>query len=60
MGQNKNESSNNAPVRVKVMILCKACKEKFIFKGVKIDNTIDTGFKRCLCGNETEFHMEIL
>lgn len=52
--------THQGPEKVKVKILCQKCNEKFIFKGVKTGNMIDTGFKRCLCGNETDFDIEIL
>jgi hypothetical protein len=47
--------------RVKVHIRCRKCGESFILRGQKdIRGHIDTGFKRCLCDNESDFEIETL
>ena len=47
--------------RVKVHIRCKQCGESFILRGARdFRGLIDTGFKRCLCDNETQFDIEPL
>jgi len=43
--------------RVKVIINCKHCGEKFTLRGKKGKNKIETGFKRCVCDNEQDFDM---
>ncbi|MCD8500494.1 MAG: hypothetical protein LRY71_00925 [Bacillaceae bacterium] len=44
--------------RYKVTIRCKECGEKFILRGKKAANgSFETGFKRCVCGNEE--HLEV-
>ncbi|MFD2115988.1 hypothetical protein ACFSTH_04480 [Paenibacillus yanchengensis] len=44
--------------RTKVMIRCNLCGEKYILRGRRIDQTIDTGFKQCICDNTEDLHME--
>jgi hypothetical protein len=47
--------------RVKVFIRCKLCGESYILRGSLVrGGHIFTGFKRCLCDNETEFETEPL
>lgn len=46
------------PERVKVTIRCKSCGERFILKGRKEKGRIDTGFKQCICNNDTDFEIE--
>ncbi len=47
--------------RVKVHIRCKKCGETFILRGVRdVKGNIETGFKRCLCDNESDFDIETL
>lgn len=43
--------------RVKVIIKCKWCGEKYTLRGQLSKNKIETGFKRCICDNEQEFDM---
>jgi hypothetical protein len=45
-------------MRVKVRIYCKRCGEKFVLRGRRETNRIETGFKRCLCDNVDEFIIE--
>lgn len=45
--------------RVKVTIRCKHCGEKFVLKGKRERGRIDTGFKQCLCDNQSEFDVEV-
>jgi len=44
--------------RVKVRIHCRVCGEKFVLRGRKEKDRIDTGFKQCLCNNEHDFEVE--
>ena len=38
--------------RVKVLVKCQSCGQRFIMRGVQNkDGDIETGFKRCMCGN---------
>jgi hypothetical protein len=47
--------------RVKVFIRCKHCGESYILRGtVDRGGHVITGFKRCLCDNETDFETEPL
>jgi DNA-directed RNA polymerase subunit RPC12/RpoP len=45
--------------RVKVIIRCKNCGERFTLKGKKERGEINTGFKQCICDNETEFDVKV-
>lgn len=45
--------------RVKVKIRCKRCGERFTLRGRKENEKYDTGFKRCLCNNESDFDISI-
>jgi hypothetical protein len=45
--------------RYKVTIHCKNCGERFILRGRKNhQGKITTGFKRCLCENESDFEVQ--
>ncbi|PSL50469.1 hypothetical protein B0H94_10380 [Salsuginibacillus halophilus] len=45
--------------RYRVTIRCGQCGEKYILRGrQKADGEYETGFKRCVCGNETDLHIE--
>jgi DNA-directed RNA polymerase subunit RPC12/RpoP len=43
--------------RVKVVIRCNQCGERFFLRGKKDKNLIETGFKQCLCDNDQDFHI---
>jgi hypothetical protein len=45
--------------RVKVIIRCRKCGEKYLLRG-SLDSSgqVNTGFKRCLCDNEKDFDIE--
>lgn len=43
--------------RYMVTIRCKQCGERFTLKGKMHKGKIETGFKRCLCDNETDFEI---
>jgi hypothetical protein len=40
-----------------VTIECRQCGERFILKGKLRKGKVETGFKRCLCDNETDFEI---
>lgn len=44
--------------RVKVTIRCKRCGEKFVLRGRKEKDRVDTGFRMCLCSNADDFEIE--
>lgn len=44
--------------RVKVTIRCKQCGERFVLKGKKDKDKIDTGFRQCICNNMNDFEIE--
>jgi hypothetical protein len=44
--------------RVKVMIRCNRCGEKFVLRGKRERGMIDTGFRQCLCNNIEDFEIE--
>jgi hypothetical protein len=44
--------------RVKVMIRCNQCGEKFVLRGKRERGKIDTGFRQCLCNNIEDFEIE--
>jgi len=41
--------------RVKVIINCKHCGEKFTLRGRRGKGKIETGFRQCICNNDKEF-----
>ncbi|SFJ57435.1 hypothetical protein [Thermoflavimicrobium dichotomicum] len=43
--------------RMMVTIRCLRCGERFILKGRVKRGRIETGFKRCLCDNESDFEI---
>lgn len=45
-------------MRVKIVIYCKNCGEKFILRGKRVKGWTETGFKQCLCENKTDFHIK--
>lgn len=44
--------------RVKVVIRCNICGERFILRGKREQGKVDTGFKMCLCNNVNDFEIE--
>ncbi|MFC6332307.1 hypothetical protein ACFP56_06695 [Paenibacillus septentrionalis] len=44
--------------RVKVVIRCKACGEKYILRGRKDKGIYETGFKMCICDNSDDLEIE--
>lgn len=45
--------------RYKVTVRCHECNEKYILRGRRNkDGEFDTGFKRCVCGNEERLKIE--
>lgn len=46
--------------RYKVTIRCQECGEKYILRGRPNElGGFDTGFKRCVCGNETKIDLDV-
>ncbi|WP_018922209.1 hypothetical protein [Salsuginibacillus kocurii] len=46
-------------IRYRVVIRCPKCGEKYILRGrMKENGEYETGFKRCVCGNETDLKVE--
>lgn len=43
--------------RVKVIIRCNRCGERFVLRGRKEKERIETGFKMCLCDNASDFEI---
>jgi DNA-directed RNA polymerase subunit RPC12/RpoP len=41
-----------------VTIRCKVCGERFVLKGKARKGKIETGFKSCLCDNESDFEIK--
>ncbi|QQK75991.1 hypothetical protein HUG15_10775 [Salicibibacter cibarius] len=45
--------------RYRIVIRCQDCGEKYILRGRQKGNgQYETGFKRCVCGNEDDFVVE--
>ncbi|CAM3570961.1 hypothetical protein [Marinicrinis lubricantis] len=47
-----------AGTRVKVSIRCNRCGERFILRAKEEKGRMHTGFKRCICDNESDFEIE--
>lgn len=47
--------------RYKVTVRCKECGERFILRGkVNKEGKYETGFKRCICGNDSTLQIDAL
>jgi len=44
--------------RVKVVIRCKVCGEKYILRGRKDKGIYETGFRMCICDNADDLEIE--
>ncbi len=45
--------------RYRVIVRCPKCGEKYILRGRNNEKgELETGFKRCVCGNETNLHID--
>lgn len=44
--------------RVKVLIRCRVCGEKYILRGRKEKDSYETGFKMCVCDNADDLEIE--
>ncbi|MFC5628501.1 hypothetical protein ACFPTR_06270 [Aliibacillus thermotolerans] len=45
--------------RYRVTIRCLSCGERFLLRGRKDeDGNLTTGFKRCICGNDKQLHID--
>ncbi len=47
-----------AAARIKVTIRCNVCGEKFVLRGRRERDAIDTGFKQCICNNANDLEIE--
>lgn len=47
------------PERVKVTIRCRQCGDKFTLRGRREQDRVETGFKQCLCNNQTDLDIEV-
>jgi len=45
--------------RVKVTIRCRRCGERFVLRGRKEKDRVETGFKMCLCNNADDFDIQV-
>ncbi|WP_169728847.1 hypothetical protein [Aneurinibacillus terranovensis] len=44
--------------RYKVTVYCNQCGERYILRGNRLKTgEIETGFKQCICNNESKFHI---
>ncbi len=43
--------------RVKVIINCKQCGERYTLRGSRNKDKINTGFMRCICNNDKDLEM---
>ncbi|MBU9714260.1 hypothetical protein [Evansella tamaricis] len=51
---------SDAKPRFKVTIRCNQCGEKYILRGrLNHEGGFDTGFKRCICGNEKKLEVDV-
>ncbi|MBP3950561.1 hypothetical protein [Bacillus suaedae] len=45
--------------RYRIVIRCSQCGEKYILRGRQNEQgEYETGFKRCVCGNEAHLHVD--
>ncbi len=45
--------------RYRIIIRCPKCGEKYILRGkINKEGKYDTGFKRCICGNEEKLYID--
>lgn len=45
--------------RIKIHIYCRKCGETYILRAPKnAKGHVETGFKRCLCNNESDFDVQ--
>lgn len=52
--------SKTTKQRYKLTIRCHKCGEKFILRGTRNnEGKFETGFKRCICGNETDLEIDL-
>lgn len=48
-----------ADTRYRVIVRCPKCGEKYILRGrTNEKGELETGFQRCVCGNETTLHID--
>ncbi|MCG0314373.1 MAG: hypothetical protein L5657_06915 [Calditerricola sp.] len=46
--------------RYKVVIRCRQCGERFILRGrMTKEGKVETGFRQCLCDNDSDFDIRI-
>ncbi|RRJ54977.1 hypothetical protein EHV15_36015 [Paenibacillus oralis] len=60
MAEKNSESGILTGKKVKVKIKCNNCGEKYTFRGIHTGEHIETGFKKCICGNEDDFAIKVI
>lgn len=45
--------------RVRVIMHCNLCGERYSLRGKREKGKLQTGFKQCLCGNESLFDVQV-
>lgn len=43
--------------KIRVTIRCNQCGEKFILRGKMVKGKLHTGFKKCICNNQTDLEI---
>lgn len=44
--------------RTKVLIRCRRCGERFVLRGRRENGKVRTGFKQCICNNDSDFDIK--
>ena len=44
--------------RTKVIIRCRRCGERFVLRGKREKGKVRTGFKQCICSNNSDFDIQ--
>ncbi|GIQ71050.1 hypothetical protein [Xylanibacillus composti] len=45
--------------RARVVIRCRRCGERFLLRGKRENGKWNTGFRQCICDNETDFDIDV-
>ena len=43
--------------KIRVTIRCNQCGEKFVLRGKMVKGKLQTGFKKCICNNQTDLEI---